>query len=60
MHSFRGKIETFIEINERKKKKGKVKLENLRRRIFLNYGYPFVFKIFFLSFNKKIILTQLT
>ena len=47
MHGFRGKIETFIEINERKKKKGKVKLEILRRRIFLNYGYPFAFKIFF-------------
>ena len=29
MHSFRGKIEMFIEINERKKKKGKGKLENL-------------------------------
>ena len=47
MYSFRGKIETFIEINERKKKKGKGKLENLRRRIFFNYRYPFVFKILF-------------
>ena len=47
MHSIRGKIETFIEMNERKKKKGKGKLETLRRRIFLNYGYPFVFKILF-------------
>ena len=37
-----------------KKKERKGKLENLRRRIFLNYRYPFFFLNFVLSFNKKI------